>query len=310
MLKPSKSGTILTTEFKCKICGAPVRFNVDDPRTYESKTSHSSYFGMQLTTVRVSHETETERHYNAIVVDHEGIFRGYRDAYSEPLGSTGDEMYQSLAVHPNQESGLTHHKYLKLLILIDRQRFWVQTYLCPEEFRPTELARLVMERVEEAEKVYEQAQDHIVLTLADMEVQIWVSNDYVVFASVKDSRITPAIKGLATGLLDDHGSSYTNQRAVKAALRGLNDNPELDPEALHRLITDSMIFTVVTTPYQERISKIVERVGARIPVAKTILRPLLMGQSSLIDLIEDGHWSEIKEIFEMVDFINRRGLLG
>ncbi|MCF2137728.1 MAG: hypothetical protein K9W43_10905 [Candidatus Thorarchaeota archaeon] len=308
MLRTDKAGGL--TEFKCKICGKTVRFSIDDPSTYESKTSHTSYFGMQLTTVRVVHEAQNERHYNAIVVDHKGLFRGYRDAYVEPLTSIGSGAHQNLVVHPSQEIQQTHHKHIRILILVDRQRFWVQTYLCPDEFKPAELARLILERVEEAEKVYDTEQRYLVISLADMDMHIWVSKERVVFASVRDDRIIQALEGLATGLLEDHGAAYTNQRAINVALRALDDNPQTDPESLHRLVTDSMIFTISATPYSDRITKIVERVSAKLPIAKVLLRPLLMGQSSLIDFLEDGHWSELTEAFEMVDFINRRGLLG
>lgn len=301
----------LTTEFKCKICGATIHFSIDDPETYESKTPQREYFGMQLTTVRVSHDTSNERHHNAIVIDQKGLFRGYRDAYAEPLVSESKDVQPSLVVHPSQGVSLTPHEYVKLLIVVDRQHFWVQAYLCPATFRSAELARLVMERVEEAERIYEQPQRRLDFSLADMDLHVWHSNERIVFASVQSPSKLSVLEGLVDGLMTTSPTSpFSNQRAIEIALRVIDDVPDPDPQALRRLVTDPMNFTIASTPFQDRVNSIVERVSKRFPIAKAFLRPLLTGQSSLLDLLEDGNWTKVGEIFEMVDFINRRGLLG
>ncbi|MHA1770389.1 MAG: hypothetical protein ACTSYL_00200 [Candidatus Thorarchaeota archaeon] len=310
MQRTGQTGDLIT-EFKCKICGATIQFSINDPETYESKTPHKEYFGMQLTTVRVSHDTSDERHHNAIVIDQRGLFRGYRDAYSEPLVSLDKELPQSLVVHPSQGIQLSTHDYVKLLIIVDRQRFWVQAYLCPAEFRPTELARLVMERVEEAERIYDQPQKRLNFSLADMDLHVWHTNERIAFVSVKSLSKLSVLEGLVDGLLTINPTSpFSSQRALEIALRVIDDVPDPDSKTLRRLVTDPMIFTIAATPFQDRVNSIVERVGKRFPIAKTVLRPLLTGQSSLIDVLEDGYWTKIEEVFDMVDFINRRGLLG
>ncbi len=310
MQRPDQTGNLIT-EFKCKICGEPIRFSLNDPKTYESKTPHKDYFGMQLTTVRVSHEISGERHHNSIVIDQKGLFRGYRDAYVEPITSGDSPGQSSLVVQPGQSLQVTENKFVTLLVMVDRQRFWVKPFLCPEEFRPTELARLVMERVEEAERVYDKMPRTLTFGLADMDIHVWVSQERVVFVAFNNPSVLPALEGLCEGLLEvDKGMSFTNQRAIQMALQVIGLIPDIDSDTIHRLVTDALLFSVTTIPFPDRTNRIVELVSKRFPIASVILRPLLTGKSSIIDLLEDGHVREIRDVFEMVDFINRRGLLG
>lgn len=75
---------IPNTIFECFICQKKISFNIMNKEDYVSATEQKS-FGMILTTYRVFHDSETERHYNAILVDEDGVYRGHVDSYREAL---------------------------------------------------------------------------------------------------------------------------------------------------------------------------------------------------------------------------------
>jgi len=90
----------------------------------------------------------------------------------------------------------------------------------------------------------------------------------------------------------------------------LEKNPDLSPTMLLRIMNEDMLYTEFHTPFEDRIPSIVERTIPRHPIAKEILGPLLRGYITLIDVLEGEYCSRYKEIFELVDFINRRRILG
>ncbi len=73
------------TIFKCKICDQQIIFNITNKQSFVSSTEGKEFFGTQLTTYRVYHDVNTERHHNAVLVDNEGAYRGHVDGYAEEI---------------------------------------------------------------------------------------------------------------------------------------------------------------------------------------------------------------------------------
>jgi hypothetical protein len=300
-----------TTEFTCKVCGKPVEFDISDDTTYISKTEHEDFFGMKLTTYRVSHDIDTERHYNSVVVDHMGLFRGHRDAYSEPIHPIDTSTDQRYWVYHEDEISPEPTNGVGLALLISRDQRWVVDIVCPGKLNASEIATLVLDRVEEATRVYTSIPQPMETNIADMNLQIWISENRVLCVHFNRQKLLKSMKKIAPLIVEGRGEVVIpRRRLLNLIFHILEQDPNLSPSMLSRIMNEDMLFAKVHTPYEDRIPSIVERAAVRYPVAKEILGPILRGYMPIIEALEGKACPKYKEVFELVDFINRRRVLS
>ncbi|MHA1638073.1 MAG: hypothetical protein ACTSUO_01160 [Candidatus Thorarchaeota archaeon] len=301
----------VVTEFPCQICGKPIVFNTDDSETYLSKTEHDTYFGMQLTTYRVSHTVNNERHLNTVIVDQMGFFRGYRDSYAETPETVASTDASNYWFKSTEYPSLSVHRYLNALLMIGRRERWVMNIIDYNGVNLLELARIIIDRVEEAEHIYEEKPVRMEITVANHSLEVWISDSMIICADIKSATVSPVIESLAGAIVSINDSSNsTLKRILVLAMKMIEINTKIDSPLLCRLIQDDFLFVKITTPFEDRISDIAERVGKRLPLAGKVLGPLLRGYTTIIELLEGEYIGQLKEIFEIIDFVNRRGLLG
>lgn len=299
------------TEFKCRVCGEPQRFDLRDSSTFISKTDHEDFFGMKLTTYRVAHDSKDERHYNSVVVDHAGFFRGHRDAYAEPLEDVHTSLDRNYWVFHEEVSPIEKTENVQLALLISRTDRWVIDIVCPKNLNVSETATLVIDRVEEALRVYDAIPQPMEARIADMNIRAWTSDNRVLCVSFTNGALSSAIDSIAAHIVAEcEDSIIPRRRMLNVIFRILEKDPNLSPSMLSRILNEDMLFTTFHTPYEDRIPSIVERAAQRYPVAKEILGQLLRGYTTMVDVLESDYSSRYAEIFELIDFINRRRILG
>lgn len=299
------------TEFKCRVCGEPLRFDLNDPKEFISKSDHEDFFGMKLTTYRVAHNARHERHYNSIIVDQAGFFRGHRDAYTEPLEETPPSIDRNYWVYHDESATIEKTKNVTLALLISRTDRWVIDVVCPHNMNIPEIATLVIDRVEEAQRVYNNIPQPLETRIADMDIYAWISEKRVLCVSFTNGVLKHTIDSIASHITDESLDAIIPQRRIlNVIFKILETNPQLPPFTLSRIMNEDMLFTTLHTPYKERIPSIVERTAQRYPIAGEILGQLLRGYITLIDALEGDFCSRYEEIFELIDFVNRRRILG
>lgn len=300
-----------TTEFTCKVCGKPIEFDIADHTTYISKTDHEDFFGMKLTTYRVAHDSENERHYNSVVVDHMGLFRGHRDAYSEPIDTIDTSIDRRYWVYHEDETSTEPTNGIGLALLISRDQRWIVDIVCPAKLNASEIATLVLDRVEEANRVYNSIPQPMETNIADLHFHIWIAEKRVLCIHFKKQALLKPMEFIAPLIAEGNGSDVIpRRRLLNLVFRILEQDPDLSPSMLTRIMNEDMLFTKVHTPYEDRIPSIVDRTAARYPIAKEILGPVLRGYMPIIEALEGSGCSRYKEVFELIDFINRRRVLG
>jgi hypothetical protein len=299
------------TEFTCRVCGEPLKFDSTESSAFISKTDHEDFFGMQLTTYRVSHDTKNERHYNSVVVDHAGLFRGHRDAYAEPLDVIDTSTDRTYWVFHEELPTIEHTENVALALLISRTERWVVDIVCPSVLNASETATLVLDRVEEASRIYDSFPQPMEMRIADMDLRTWASDDRVLCVSFTNHALVDALGSVASYIITETGESIIpNRRILNLIFEILGYNPNLKPSMLARIMNEDMLFAKLTTPFEDRIPSIVERAASRYPIANEILGPLLRGYMTLIEVLEEKATSRYEEVIELVDFINRRRILG
>lgn len=299
------------TEFKCKVCGDPLKFDLRDPTSFISRSEHEDFFGMKLTTFRVAHDSANERHFNTIIVDHAGFFRGHRDAYKEPLEITRKSLDGDYWVYHDESPTIEKTKNVALALLVNRKDRWVIDIVCPSNLNIPEISTIVIDRVEEAQRVYNDIPQPMESKIADMDIYTWTSAKRALCVSFTNGALKPTIGSFASYILDENLDSIIPQRRLlNMIFRIIEHNPSLSPTALYRIMNEDMLFTTLHTPYEERIPSIVERTAQRHPIAGEILGQLLRGYITFIDVLEGDYSLRYQEIFDLIDFVNRRRILG
>ncbi|MGQ4912979.1 MAG: hypothetical protein ACP6KW_12490 [Candidatus Thorarchaeota archaeon] len=299
------------TEFRCRVCGELLRFDPADPSSFISKTEHDDFFGMQLTTYRIAHDSRSERHINSVVVDHAGLFRGYRDAYVEPVGAAETSTRGTYWVLHEETPAIATTENVTFALLISRTERWVVDIVTPERLNAAEMAALVLDRVEEAWRVYDTIPQPLEMTIADMKLHVWTSDSRVLCVGFTNHSLVRAVDAVARHIVDQTQDSIVpRRRMLHLIFQILETDPEMSPAILLRIMNEDMLYTTFHTPFEDRIPSIVERTAQRHPIAEEILGPLLRGYATLMDLLEGEYCSRYKEVIELVDFVNRRRILG
>ncbi|UCE10635.1 MAG: hypothetical protein JSW61_01525 [Candidatus Thorarchaeota archaeon] len=223
-----ESGTSLSRgEFQCQICRETLSLDPEDERTYLSKTEHDRLFGMQLVTYRVEHLMGEERHVNTIILDHEGYFRGHRDSYTEktqkkerPRPNHYWRMFPGIPA-------LSESRLFKLAFIIDRRERWVLELVAPENVKVPKLALMAVDRVDEAERVYESAPNQMTIKIADLELEVYLMDSRLLCAEAKSSESAPLIEKFAKLMASSKQiAPIPNKKLMTYALKVIEEHPE------------------------------------------------------------------------------------
>ncbi len=300
-----------TTEYKCKVCGRLAEFDITDEKSYISKKEHDNFLGLTLTIYRVAHDTPEERHHNSVVVDHTGLVRDYRDAYSEPLHTTGASIdfrywvYQEDAISSCPTNGI------ELALLISRDQHWVVDIICPPTMNASEIATLVVDKVEESYKVYTSMLQPMEAHIGGLDFHIWTSHTRILCVVLKNQKLLSILNSFVSQIFGEGGADLVpRRRLLNLVFHIIEKNPNLSHSVLSRIMNENLLFTKFQTPFEDRIPSIVERTSVRFPIAREVLAPILRGHMTLIEALETVGHSHIQDVLDLIEFINRRRILG
>jgi hypothetical protein len=196
-------------------------------------------------------------------------------------------------------------------MIFDRTKQEITNLLSPSDIKPIELAKLIEERILESERIYEIIPEFTTVKVADREIHIWMNDSRIVAVQVKKPDVLAQVAAFAKELINTESTrGSTKQRSIYLALRIIEETSDLDPSIISRLLSDDLLYSTPQLEKQERIPRIVERVSKEYPIAKEILSQLLQGDITLMELLDDGFSMRIADVFELVDYVNRRGLFG
>jgi hypothetical protein len=120
-----------------------------------------------------------------------------------------------------------------------------------------------------------------------------------------------AVDNLAREILRvDSGEVVPDKRLLTLAFHAIGATPKLERDCIVRLLRDNLFFALIDFPYPFRVPDIVGRLKSRFPAAESFLTPLLRGRETIIDLLEQGYIEQLPMVIDMIDYVERRGLLG
>ncbi len=305
------------TEFHCKLCNKEMLFNVSDKQTYLTKRDHNKYFGIQLATYQVAHVFGGEMHVNTVIVDERGSFKGHVEAYPVPLSGflTSGEVpafERILRVVPEENIPLRSHKLVETLFLLDRETQQVLALICPESLKILEIAKISLEKVKEHEKLFEHLDKTPILNIAGQIFHFWASGNRILVASLTSEEGLPAFDVVAKKLLESTFEDLVNRvERLEVALLFLEKSRLLgkDLQAFFRFVTDDRLFSKIQVKYSENIPHILARLKEEFGFDLVVLAPFLRGYKSMSEVLDVDTLPRASELFEVVDYIERRKLL-
>lgn len=306
-------------DIKCKLCGAVIDFDIGNETTYLSKTEHQNFFGTQLFTYRVQHTVENEQHINAVLVDHQGNFRGYIDAYKETRYSAEQKLDPKNLenfIHLGEEiETITNNTLLTNFFIINSVGWFLEVIKLPNINTNAVLER-IYEKITESKRIYKEIPQPLKIVVADLDFYVWIEKTTFIIISVKDTEIIDDLTNLIMEILDcvENSETLPNKRTYKILVSILSEvgPSQISLRLVRRLLTDDLFYSRIKTKYPERIDVIIPKIVRRHAVSEVILRELLLGKSSFIEMLENDEIvvAYYKEIIETLDFINRRKLLS
>ena len=215
-------------EFHCQVCKELLFVDPEDERTFLSKTEHDQFFGMQLVTYRVAHTIGDEQHINTIILDQKGYFRGHRDSYSEKIRTSVIPRAKHYWTIFQEVPSLSESRLVRMAFITDMRDRWVLELVAPEGIKIRELALMAVDRVEEAQRVYETPPDHLRVNIADHELEIWLKDSRLLCVETRPGETAELLERLATWFLNSQRSSHIPSKQLMIFAMGLiEEHPEL-----------------------------------------------------------------------------------
>ncbi len=305
------------TRFSCKLCNREMLFSVSDQQTYLTKRVHTKYFGMQLATYQVTHVFGSEMHVNTVIVDEGGNFKGHVEAYPVPLSeflASGEvpTFVQVLCVVPEGHVPLKSHKVVETLFLVDRETQQVLVLVCPVSLKIVEVAKVSLEKVMELEKLYDHLEKTPSLNIAGKDYHFWTLEKKILVATLTLEEKLPAFDMIAKKLLEATFEDLVIRvDRLEVALLFLEKSRLLgkDFQAFFRFVTDDRLFSKIQVKYPENIPHILARLKEEFGFDLVVLAPFLRGFKSMSEVLDAETLPRASELFEVVDYIERRKLL-
>lgn len=280
-----------------------MNFNIEDPQTFLSKTDKKEFFGMQLTTFRVFHDVNNERHHNAVLVDSEGSFRGHVDAYSELIEQSTDEKMDYWL--PANLDRLEEHKYCNILLMMDKEEGWVLDIICPNNLRPIQIVKVIDRKMEEAREIYTVLPKTLVISIADITIEVFIHKNQYILASLKGINYPIEIEQFFKGTLEyefSHRKGLPNRRAFNTCMK-LLENRNINADSLVRLVTEEFLQTPITLPIELDQTFILKELKKHYNLHENVFKKILNGEASILNLLEEQKYHDkYSELISIIDF--------
>ncbi|HKZ40056.1 MAG TPA: hypothetical protein VJ044_03790, partial [Candidatus Hodarchaeales archaeon] len=203
------------TEFKCMICQDFVGFDSNDPSSFSSKTAMQDFFSLRLTRFVVVHQTSTEEHFNVVIVDDNGQYRGHRDGYAK-LKTVQEKKSQTRKFQVTIGAVIEHIE-LDYLTIINFDEGHLVEYVNTGKIKSDNLAERVTTFLTENKEMYEIIPKTLNYVQANKEFVLEKINENLFFLySLKDKNSLRkahflSLFGLIQPLImDSHLSPPTN----------------------------------------------------------------------------------------------------
>ncbi len=308
-----------STEFTCLMCGAEVRFNINDENSYLKKQENEKFFGKETCSYEVAHYFKDELHVNNVLVENDGRFQDYLNTYKVKLENykTVEDKTQKLYKLSNiSQKPLESHPIFNIFLIFNTFNNWVSELVTPSQINIMELINLIDAKMQETRKVYSTLPEYLNISIAERDFHIWNSGDNFICLNLNEeiSEIPWLIKLISNlnSQINSDAQLISKSPRILLISEFLNhSNIDKKKEALiDRLIFDDLLYSKIEIRYKDRIPRIIEKVSPMFSIDQEYLVSYFNTNLSTIEFLRStGSIDSFEKLLKVIDFVNRRNLL-
>jgi len=304
------------TSFECGLCNQLVKFDIGNKASFITRSAPEKFFGKELSTYKIPHFAGNEIHINEVLVDQAGIMEKIVDSYIlniKDYNSFSPEKHD-FHILTKAQGLLNEESKIALFIIYNKLNHWIFEVQCPAGFKCEEIAHLVQDKLQEQERVMKIPSPYFTFDIGNNTLHVWTSGELVLCSIIEDRKLFNAFNAFVKQFLDHtyYGEELIERRerlALALKIIESKDSVSSDINSLIRIVFDDTITAPIKLKYAQLIPQITTRIESEFPIARSILEPFLTGKITLLEAIEKNNITKVDEIFELLDFINRRELI-
>jgi hypothetical protein len=309
----------MLTEVNCKLCNTPLKFNINDDSSYLDKKAHQSFFGMDLTTYRVAHLSQDQMHVNSVLVDNKGLSHGLIETLAIPFSDATklkvNTEINGISIMHDRLEPLRQHPAIDTMFIMDMVKMTMIELVCPSFIKSAEVGRLIVDKMQEVLRVYSNTPNITSVTVADKKYEIWISGSILFAICFKKSEFLEEFDDLMKKMVDLKYSDrewFSKRERLHLMLKSVETTKmtKLNVPIMVRILSDDLIFSRIQAKYPDQVPRIVDKLNKEFLIPKEAITTLLLGKISVIDLLRGEYLSRAKELIELVDYVNRRKIVG
>ncbi|MFX1363842.1 MAG: hypothetical protein ACFFCE_14330 [Promethearchaeota archaeon] len=308
-----------STEFTCLMCGAEIRFNINDENSYLKKQKNEKFFGKETCSYEVAHYSKDELHVNNVLVDNNSHFQDYLNTYKVKLENYKNIEQKSQKIYKLSNDGqkpLESHPIFNIFLILNTFNNWVFELVSPSHINIMELINLLDIKMHKTRKLYSSLPEYLNVSITEQIFHIWNSGDNFICINLtkEDTEITWVKKILSNMINQINSDAQLISKSPRILLLSefLNhSNIDKKKEALiDRLIFDDLLYSKFEIKFKELVPQIIEKVSPMFSIDQDYLISYFNTNLNTIEFLRTTKSTDsFEKLLKVIDFINRRNLL-
>jgi hypothetical protein len=151
--------------------------------------------------------------------------------------------------------------------------------------------------------------------VADKKYEIWISGSIIFAICFKKLESLEEFNFLIKKMVDLNFSDkewFLKRERLYLMLKYAETTKisKLNSVTMARIISDDLVYTKIQVKYPDLVPRIVEKLNKDFLIPREIISQLLLGKISVIDMLRGEHLARAHELIQLVDFVNRRKIVG
>ncbi|MBN1802414.1 MAG: hypothetical protein JW891_12960 [Candidatus Lokiarchaeota archaeon] len=308
-----------TIRFKCQICNAIIKFRTEDENSYLAMQPYEQFLGKQLRSFKVIHYYKNEIHINTVIVEENGIVSDVIKSNSVKLENFESKEKLNLKFFKYSEENkdvVKSHPLYEMLIIFNTSDHWIYDLVCSPLFNTVELTHIIYNRIHDAMRAYIEIPPYLSFSIADKIFHLWIFQSNILCVNLKNERnilwLNPVLSEfLKKSFLQDKLISICPRLLLLSDFFKENEISKEKIPLLKRFLLDDLLYSRIRIKYLDRIDRILNKLMSEFNIDKVFVLAFFFQDKSIVDFTKKlGNYQDFEEFIYMIDFINRRGLLG
>ncbi len=304
--------------FNCKLCNASIRFSTNDKNSYLAMEPYERFLGKELCAFKVIHYYKNEMHVNTVIVEKNGIVIDIIKSNAVKLEQFNDKKQLNLKFFNYTDESkkvIKSHQLYDMLVFFNLSDHWMYNLVCSPLFDAVELTHIIYKRIQEVMRFYSEVPSYMTFSIADKLFHLWIYESNILCMNLKNERNIAWLKPILPEFLQQ---CSLKDKLISDCPRLLllsdffKENEILDEKIplIKRFLLDDLLYSRIQLKYLDSIDQILKKLISEFNIDKVFVLAFFFQDKSIVDFTKRlGNFQDFEEFINMIDFINRRGLL-